>query len=110
MDAAAVTDEVLVELWGQVGRLSGAQAFGTSLSPWALLALTVGVMTAAALVPVPGGGTALSAVSMSGLMTGLGLRPQIAVAAVLTHQLVVTYLPALPGWFATRHLVHKDQL
>ena len=90
--------------------LACLEAFGTSLSPWALLALTVGVMTASALVPVPGGGTALSAVSMSGLMTGLGLPPQVAVAAVLTHQLVVTYLPALPGWFATRHLVRKDEL
>ena len=85
--------------------LAFLEAFATALSPWALLALTVGVMTASALVPVPRGGTALSAVSMSGVMTGLGLRLQVAV-----HQLVVTYAPALPCWFAARHLVQRTRL
>jgi hypothetical protein len=29
---------------------------------------------------------------------------------VLTHQLAVTYLPAIPGWFATNDLVKKGML
>lgn len=85
-------------------------AFGGTLSFWTLLALAVGTQTLAALVPVPGGGAALSAVGLSGLLTAFGIGPQAAVAAVLVNQLVVTYIPALPGWFATRHLIQRDEL
>ena len=30
--------------------------------------------------------------------------------AVLVNQLVASYVPAIPGWFATRHLIRKDEL
>ena len=29
------------------------------------------------------------------------------VAAVLANQLVANYLPAVPGWFATTHLIRR---
>jgi hypothetical protein len=32
------------------------------------------------------------------------------VAGVLANQLVFYYLPAIPGWFATRDLVRRDYL
>jgi hypothetical protein len=34
----------------------------------------------------------------------------VVAAAVLTHQLAVSYLPAIPGWFATNDLVRKRML
>jgi len=34
----------------------------------------------------------------------------IAIAAVLVNQIVVNYLPAIPGWVATRHLMKRDYL
>ena len=35
---------------------------------------------------------------------------EIAVAGVLANQLIFYYLPAIPGWFATRDLVRRDYL
>jgi glycosyltransferase 2 family protein len=90
--------------------LACLKAFGTGLSVWTLLALWIAVQTIASIVPVPGGGTALSSVGMSGVMTGFGLPTEAAVAAVLVNQLVVNYLPAVPGWFATEHLIRNDDL
>jgi hypothetical protein len=33
-----------------------------------------------------------------------------AVAAVLLNQLVVSYIPAVPGWIATRDMLRRDYL
>jgi uncharacterized membrane protein YbhN (UPF0104 family) len=85
-------------------------AFGTSISIWTTTALTIALGSLSALIPVPGGGTAVGAVGLSGLLVGLGIHTQTAVAITLTNQLVVTYLPAIPGWFATRHLISGDYL
>lgn len=68
--------------------LACLHAFGATVDFWTLVALNIGISTIASLVPLPGGGT----------------------AAVLTHQLAVSYLPAIPGWFATQDLVHKGRL
>ena len=68
---------------------------------WTLLALSIATATLASLVPIPGGGTALSSVGLSGALTGFGVPTEAAVAAVLLNQVVVSYLPAIPGWFAT---------
>lgn len=86
------------------------KAFGATLSLWTLLALSVGVQTLSSLVPVPGGGTTLSAVGMSGLLSGFGVPAEAAVAAVFARQLVTSYLPAVPGWFVTHHLISRDEL
>ena len=40
----------------------------------------------------------------------LGVDPAAGAAAVLAHQLAVTYLPAIPGWFATNDLIRKGML
>jgi hypothetical protein len=34
----------------------------------------------------------------------------VAVASALAYQLVVDYLPAAPGWFATQHLLKREHL
>jgi uncharacterized membrane protein YbhN (UPF0104 family) len=85
-------------------------AFGASVNFWTLLALNIGISTIASLVPIPGGGTAVSAVGLAGLLTAFGVTPAAAGAAVLAHQLAVTYLPAIPGWFATHDLIRKGML
>jgi uncharacterized membrane protein YbhN (UPF0104 family) len=85
-------------------------AFGGAASFWALLAANVGVVTIASIVPVPGGGTAVGTVGLSAVLVSFGVPKEIAVAAVLANQLVFYYLPAIPGWFATRDLVRRDYL
>jgi uncharacterized membrane protein YbhN (UPF0104 family)/membrane-associated phospholipid phosphatase/tRNA A-37 threonylcarbamoyl transferase component Bud32 len=85
-------------------------AFGSHVSFWTLLALNVGIGTIASLVPIAGGTTAVSAVGMTGALAALGVSQSAAVAAVLVNQLVVWYIPALPGWLATRDMLKRDEL
>jgi uncharacterized membrane protein YbhN (UPF0104 family) len=47
---------------------------------------------------------------MTGALTALGIPQGTAVAAVLLNQLVVSYVPALPGWIATRDMLRRDYL
>jgi uncharacterized membrane protein YbhN (UPF0104 family) len=77
---------------------------------WTVLAVSIGVGSLVALIPVPGGSTAAGAVGLTGILVAFGLPVDVAVAATLTNQLTVTYLPALPGWLATRHLVQHHYL
>jgi undecaprenyl-diphosphatase len=90
--------------------LACLHAFGASINFWTLLALNIGISVIASLVPIPGGGTAVSAVGLAGMVTAFGVPAAAASAAVLTHQLAVTYLPAIPGWFATNDLARKGLL
>ena len=85
-------------------------AFGASVNFWTLVALNIGITLIASLVPFPGGGTAVSAVGLSGFLTALGVPAPAAAAAVIAHQVAVSYLPAIPGWFATNDLVKKRLL
>jgi len=85
-------------------------AFGGHASFWALLAANVGVVTIASIVPVPGGGTAVGTVGLSAVLVSFGVPKEVAVAAVLANQLIYYYLPAVPGWFATRDLVRREYL
>ena len=90
--------------------LACLKAFDTTLSFWTLLALSIFFGQVAALIPIPGGGTAVSSVGISGALTGFGVPTEAAVAAVLLNQVVVSYLPAIPGWLATNDLLHRDYL
>jgi undecaprenyl-diphosphatase len=85
-------------------------AFGGSASFWALLAANIAVVTVASIVPIPGGGTAVGTVGLSAVLVSFGVPDHIAVAASLTNQLIYYYLPAIPGWFATKHLFRHDYL
>jgi undecaprenyl-diphosphatase len=85
-------------------------AFGGSINFWTLLSLNIIVSTLASLVPIPGGNTAVSSVGMSGALTAVGVPTDIAVAAVLADQLVTSFIPAIPGWWATNNLLHDDYL
>jgi undecaprenyl-diphosphatase len=85
-------------------------AFGGEINFWTLLAYNIFIGTIASLVPVPGGGTAVSSVGMSGALVAAGVPTEIAVAAVLANQLVANFIPAVPGWFATNNLMRDDYL
>ena len=61
-------------------------------------------------VPIPGGGTAVGTVGLSAVLVSFGIPDNVAVAAALANQLVYSYLPAIPGWFATKHLFRHDYL
>jgi undecaprenyl-diphosphatase len=86
------------------------QAFGGHLDYWTVLSINIVIGTLASLVPIPGGGTAVGSVGMSGALTAFGVPTEIAVAAVLANQLVANFIPAVPGWFATNNLLHDDYL
>jgi len=90
--------------------LACLEAFGASVNLWTLLALNIFVGTIASLVPVPGGGTAVGSVGLSGGLTAVGVPAEIAVAAVLANQLVTNFLPAVPGWVATKDLLNHDYM
>jgi len=85
-------------------------AFGQSVNFWTLLALNIGISLIASLVPFPGGGTAVSAIGLAGFLTAFGVPESATAAAVLAHQLAVSYVPAIPGWFATRALLRRGLL
>ena len=86
------------------------RAFGVTASIWELIAANLGVTLVAALVPFPGGGTAVSSVGLSGALVAIGVPETAAVGGVLLHQLLSQYVPALPGWLALRSLVAHDEL
>jgi glycosyltransferase 2 family protein len=85
-------------------------AFGGHVSFWPLLAANVGVITVASIVPIPGGGSAVGTVGLTAVLVAFGVPKDVAVAAVIANQLIYFYLPAIPGWFATRDLARRDYL
>jgi undecaprenyl-diphosphatase len=85
-------------------------AYGGSVSFWSLLAVNIGVVTVASIVPIPGGGTAVGTVGLSAALVAFGVPEHVAVATALMNQLVYYYIPALPGWFATKHLIRGEYL
>jgi uncharacterized membrane protein YbhN (UPF0104 family)/tRNA A-37 threonylcarbamoyl transferase component Bud32 len=85
-------------------------AFGGHVSFWPLLAANIGVITIASIVPIPGGGSAVGTVGLSAVLVAFGVHEEVAVATVLANQLIYFYVPAIPGWFATRHLARHDYL
>jgi hypothetical protein len=44
---------------------------------------------------------------MSGALVTLGVPEPVAVSAILTQQLVVSYIPAIPGWWASNDLLKR---
>ena len=85
-------------------------AFDGHVSFWPLLAVNVGVVTIASIVPIPGGSTAVGTVGLAAALVAFGVPKDVAVATSIVNQLVFYYLPAVPGWFATEHLLRRDYL
>jgi len=108
--ALLVVGNVIAQCLYAASLLACLAAFGAHVDFWTLLALNIAINTIASLVPLPGGGTAVSAVGMAGMLTAFGVPESATAAAVLAHQLAVTYLPAIPGWFATNDLIKRGRL
>jgi len=70
-------------------------------------AVYLGASVVAAAAPTPGGLGAMEAALVAGL-TGVGMEPSIAVAAVLSYRLLTYWLPVLPGWISFHYLERKD--
>jgi undecaprenyl-diphosphatase len=90
--------------------LACIEAYGGGVNYWSLLAANIGISTIASLVPVPGGNTAVATIGMSGALVAFGVPEAVAVAAILTQQLVVSYVPAIPGWLASNHLLKRGDI
>jgi undecaprenyl-diphosphatase len=69
-------------------------------------AVYLGASLIAAAAPTPGGLGALEAALVAGL-TGVGMDPGAAVAAVLSYRLVTYWLPILPGWISFHTLERR---
>ncbi len=87
--------------------LACIQAFDADVSYWTALAVSIGVSSVAAVIPLPGGNTGAGTVGVTGVLVALGVHSQTALAVSIANQLAVNYIPAIPGWFATRDLLHK---
>jgi uncharacterized membrane protein YbhN (UPF0104 family) len=108
--ALLIGGNVVAQALSAVSLLACLHAYGADVNLWTLLAISIGVGLIASVVPIPGGGTAVSAIGLAGALTAVGVPQVTSAAAVLTYQLVHSYLPAIPGWFATRDLIRKDLL
>ena len=86
------------------------EAYGGSVGYWPLLVVNIIVGTVASLIPIPGGNTVVAAIGLSAALVAAGVPETVAVAAVITQQLIATYLPALPGWFATNDMLRTGYL
>jgi uncharacterized membrane protein YbhN (UPF0104 family) len=86
------------------------EAYGGSVGYWPLLIVNIIVGTIASLIPIPGGNTLVAAVGLTVALVAAGVPETVAVAAVITQQLIATYLPALPGWFATNDMLRRGLL
>ena len=84
-------------------------AYGGSLPFGQLVLVTTGAGFLASLVPVPGGIGVAEASLIAGL-TAFGVSPEVASAAVVTYRLFTTYLPPIPGSYATKWLVANGDL
>lgn len=85
-------------------------AFGAHLSFWTVLLAQTGINTVASFVPIPGGGAAVGTIGVTGILVAFGVSDSVAVAAVLTSQVIGSYLPAVPGWLATRDMLARGEL
>jgi undecaprenyl-diphosphatase len=70
-------------------------------------AVYLGASLIAAAAPTPGGLGAIEAALVAGL-TGVGMEPGPAVAAVLSYRLATYWLPILPGWISFQLLERRN--
>jgi undecaprenyl-diphosphatase len=101
---------VVAQLITATSLLLCLHAFGETANFWTVVAISIGVGLVASVVPIPGGGTVVSAIGLAGMFVAVGIPQATGAAAVLTYQLVHSYLPVIPGWFATNDLIRKQLL
>jgi uncharacterized protein (TIRG00374 family) len=82
-------------------------AFDGGVSFAQIGAVYLGASVVAAAAPTPGGLGAMEAALVAGF-TGVGMKPSVAVAAVLSYRLLTYWLPVLPGWLSFHYLERRD--
>ena len=96
------------QILNTLGLAAALAAYGGHLSLGELLFVVTGAGFLSSMVPVPGGIGVAEASLIAGL-TAFGVNPTTAAAAVVTYRLFTTYLPPIPGSYATKWLVaHGD--
>jgi uncharacterized membrane protein YbhN (UPF0104 family)/tRNA A-37 threonylcarbamoyl transferase component Bud32 len=91
-----------------LGLAAALAAYGGHLGLGELLLVVTGAGFISSVVPVPGGIGVAEASLIAGL-TAFGVDASIASAAVITYRLFTTYLPPIPGSYATKWLIaHGD--
>ena len=70
--ALLIGGNVAAQCFYAASLLACLAAFGESVSFWTLLALNIGITVIASLVPIPGGGTAVAAIGLAGMLTVFG--------------------------------------
>lgn len=108
--ALLVGGNIAAQLLTAASLVACLAAFGAHVEFWSVLAISIGVGLVSSLVPVPGGGIAVSAVGLAGMLTAVGVPQSTSAAAVLAYQVAHSYVPAIPGWFATHDLIRKRLL
>jgi undecaprenyl-diphosphatase len=95
---------------GYIGGLAASvQAFRGTPGVAEVGAVYLGASAIAAASPTPGGLGAIEAALIAGL-TGIGVKPGVAIPAVLTYRLATYWLPVAPGWAALHLLQRRDLL
>jgi glycosyltransferase 2 family protein len=89
---------------------ASVHAYGGTVDYWPLLVANIVVGTVASLIPVPGGNVLVASVGLAAALVASGVPETVAVAAVITQQLIANYLPALPGWLATNDMLRQGYL
>jgi undecaprenyl-diphosphatase len=105
--AALVGGSIGVSLAYICALAAAIAAFDGGVSFAQVGAVYLGSSVVAAAAPTPGGLGAMEAALVAGL-TGVGMEPSIAVAAVLSYRLLTYWLPVLPGWLAFHYLERRD--
>ena len=96
------------QLLNSLGLGAALLAYDASLPFGQLILVVTGAGFISSLVPVPGGIGVAEASLIAGL-TAFGVPPVAASAAVVTYRLFTTYLPPIPGSYATKWLIaHGD--
>jgi uncharacterized membrane protein YbhN (UPF0104 family)/tRNA A-37 threonylcarbamoyl transferase component Bud32 len=96
------------QLINSLGLGAALAAYGGHLPLGQLILVVTGAGFIASVVPVPGGIGVAEASLIAGL-TAFGVDSTIATAAVVTYRLFTTYLPPIPGSYATKWLIaHGD--
>lgn len=103
----AVGAQILYSL--ALGAALAAYGAGGQLSFAELVFINTSAAFLASLIPVPGGMGVTEAALIAGL-TAFGISGDTASAAVITQRLFTTYLPPIPGSYATKWLIANGEL
>jgi uncharacterized membrane protein YbhN (UPF0104 family) len=103
-----VGGNIIVNLLNAVCALACLRAFGRSISFVTALGTATGTVVLSSVAPFPGGSTAVGALGFSGPLAAFGVPENVAVSTALANQLVTSFVPAIPGIWATRHLVATE--